>query len=170
MSFVKRYGRGVALTGAVTGALLVLGGCSKQEEQAPAAPSPAAPQAEPSAQAPAEAPRPPVGLEQPSKVEYVMPREPVTAKEPPGPPPKDFKLGQSREDVMRLLGDCAERMHYLPGGPGSLSVEIVQPKEGDCRKRLGERHLFITGGLLQEIRPGALTPPPPAPKPPPEDV
>jgi hypothetical protein len=165
---VKRYGKGVVLPGALTGALLVLGACSK-EEKAPAAPAAAAPRAEPSSQGSAEAPRTDVGLEQPSTVEYVMPREPVTAKEPPGPPPADFKLGQSREDVMRLLGDCSERMHYLPGGPGSLSVEIVQPKEGDCRKRLGERHLIITGGLLQEIRPGAL-PPLREPKPPAEDV
>jgi hypothetical protein len=70
---------------------------------------------------------------------------------------------------VRLLGDCAERMHYLPGGSGSLSVEILQPKEGECRKRLGDRHFTLTGGVLKEMRPGAL-PPPPALKPPPKGV
>ncbi len=166
---MKGNWRGPALPGALSAALLLLGACSKPEEQAPAAPAPAGPEAEAAVrEGTAEAPRAPT-VEQPSRVEYVMPREPVTGTAPAGPPPRDFKLGQSREDVVRLLGECAERMHYLPGGSGSLSVEILQPKEGECRKRLGDRHFTLTGGVLQEMKPGAL-PPPPAPKPPPQGV
>lgn len=168
-AFVKRDWRRAARAGALTGALLVLGACSKPQEQAPGAPPPAGPRAEaPVREAAEQAPMAAL-VERPSKVEYVMPREPVTGTAPAGPPPADFQLGQSREDVVRLLGECAERMHYLPGGSGSLSVEILQPKEGDCRKRLGERHFTLTGGVLKEMRPGAL-PPPLAPKPPPKDV
>ena len=169
---MKRDGRSAArlraLTGALTGALVLLGACSKPQEQAAGAPSPAGPQAESVAREETPA-RKAALVEQPSPVEYVMPREPVTGTAPSGPAPTELKLGQSREDVVRVLGDCAERMHYLPGGSGSLSVEVLQPKEGECRKRLGDRHFTLTGGVLKEMRPGAL-PPPPAPKPPPKDV
>lgn len=164
-STVKRIWRSAALAGA----LLMLGACSKAQEPGPAAPPPAEPWAEPAPHEGAKEARKLALVEQPSKVEYVMPREPVTGTAPAGPPPADFKLGQSREDVVRLLGDCAERMQYLPGGSGSLSVEILQPREGECRKRLGDRHFTLTGGVLKEMRPGAL-PPPPAPKPPPKGV
>lgn len=158
-----------ALPGVLLGALVLLGACSKQQEQAAGAPPPAT-GAPAEAQAREETPARKAALvEQPSPVEYVMPREPVTGTAPSGPAPTEFKLGQSREDVVRLLGECAERMHYLPGGSGSLSVEILQPMAGACRERLGERHFTLTGGVLKEMRPGAL-PPPPAPKPRPQDV
>jgi hypothetical protein len=46
-------------------------------------------------------------------------------------------------------------------------VEIYQPKDSEnCRKRLGERHFIIRGGLLHEISPGLLPPDaPPAARP-----
>jgi hypothetical protein len=156
---------------ALAGALLVGAACSKPEEPAldvpPVASAPAAASPAPGGTG-GEERRAPL-VEQPSKVEYVMPRTPVTAQAPAGPPPADFKLGQSREDVLRLLGECAERMHFLPGGSGGLSVEVVQPKAGECRQRLGHRHFTLTGGVLQSISPGALPPPRPS-KPSPEGV
>ena len=162
---VSRHWSALALTGA-----LLLGACSKQEPPDTSLPPPAPlPSAMPRApKGTPEAPRASLA-EQPSDVEYVMPRAPVTANAAPGPLPRGFMLGQPRADVLRLLGDCAERMHYLPGGSGSLSVEIVQPKAGECRKRLGDRHFTLTGGVLKAMTPGAL-PPPPAPRPPPQGV
>jgi hypothetical protein len=88
---------------------------------------------------------------------------------PPAPLPAlptDIKVGQSREVVLGLLGDCAERAYFLPGGSGNLSVEIYQPKEGECRKRLGERHFVLTGEKLERVTPGVLPPPGPPHRPP----
>jgi hypothetical protein len=68
---------------------------------------------------------------------------------------------------MHGLGKCAERRVFVPAGPGSLYVEVYQPKEDEaCRKRLGERHFTIRGGSLYEITPGLIPPEPPHQEPP----
>jgi hypothetical protein len=156
--------------GAALAALLLgVGACSnKEQEPAPAAPAAAAPQA---GNRPASAPLVDAQgqrvHEQPSK-EPERPLPPVTAlEENKAPLPKDFALGQSREVVVGLLSECGERVHFLPGGAGGLSVEVYQPKEGKCRERLGERRFMVVGGVLKEIVPGTQPPPPP-PKPAPE--
>ncbi len=153
--------------GAALAALLLGAGACSSKEQEPAPAAPAAPQA---GSRPASAPVVDAQgqrvHEQPSR-QPERPLPPVTALEDASPLPKDFEVGQPREVVMRLLGDCAERMHYLPPGAGTLMVEIVQPKEGECRKRLGERRFMLVGGVLKEITPGTLAPPPP-PQPPPK--
>jgi hypothetical protein len=136
---------------------LVWGACSKKEPApAPAAvPAPAAPSPAPEARgeaAPAEAAEP----------EAVPEEVAVAAPAPQIPPedlPKDFARGQPREVVLALLGECAERPIFYPAGPGRQTVEVYQPREGECRKKLGERRLMVVGEVLQEILPGVAVPP-----------
>ncbi len=66
-------------------------------------------------------------------------------------------MGQDREEVMSLFGDCAERRVFIPPGPGTLYVEVYQAKNDEaCIKRLGERHFLIRGGVLHYITPGRM--------------
>jgi hypothetical protein len=159
----KPLGRSAALAALVLG----LGACSKKEEPAPAAPPAARPGPAPQGAGPAE-PRLRRLLEKPA-VEEAPPPPPITALPDTRPPPKDFAAGQPQSVVMRLLGDCGERVYYRPPGPGSLVVEIVQPRAGECRERLGERRFTLVGGVLESITPGVLPPPRP-PRPAPEGV
>lgn len=148
---------------ALAGALL-WGACSKEPAPTPApAAKPSAagepasdsePASEPEAEAEAQAPQ--------------AAAEPSAPMADTGEPP-EFKVGQKRDEVMRLFGSCAERRIYIPPGPGSLYVEVYQAREDPaCIKRLGERHFLIKGGVLDSISPGRM----PEPKyvPPPEGV
>jgi hypothetical protein len=145
---------------ALAGALL-WGACSKEPAptEAPAAAQPAQaskPAAEPDAQPDEDT------AEAPSQEPQAE-----AAPVPDGAKP-EFQVGQNREEVMRLLGACAERRFFEPPGPGKLYVEIYQPKnEKACLERLGERQFMIRGGLLHKITPG-LIPPEPPPREPPE--
>ncbi|HYH94325.1 hypothetical protein [Hyalangium sp.] len=143
----------------LSGALLV-GACSKKEP-APAPETASAPKPE-QAPAPAEeSATTPEPSGSPEEAEAVAPDD--------GKPP-EFTLGQSRAELMRLFGSCAERRAFEPPGPGKLYVEIYQAKDTEaCRKRLGERQFTIRGGTLFRITPG-LIPPEPPPKEPPEGV
>jgi hypothetical protein len=150
----------VCKAAALAAAVLVWGACSKPQEPAPAA-APLKPGWTAAPSAPTLDPVVPKAAVEP-------PREEVKPVAPPPPLelPKDFQVGQPREVVLGMLGDCAERMFFLPGGSGNLSVEIFQPKEGECRKRLGERRFTVTGGKLERVTPGVLAPkPPPGPRP-----
>ncbi len=145
---------------ALLGGALAWGACSKEPAPAPAPAPAAAPSPAPAAvgdAAPAEAPEPePVAVEEDPA--------PVEPEAPAAPLPKDFAVGQPREVVLALLGECAERPVFYPGSPGRQTVEVYQPREGECRKKLGERRLMVVGEKLQEILPGvAATPPPPEP-------
>ena len=143
---------------ALAGALLT-GACSKEPAPAPAP----APSAKP-AQASKPAAEPSTESEE-AQTEAPT-QEPEAAAEDSAPP--EFKVGQSREEVMRLLGNCAERRAFEPPGPGKLYVEVYQAKDTEgCRQRLGERQFMIRGGLLHQITPG-LIPPEPPPREPPE--
>ncbi len=151
------------LRGAALAALLLgLGACSKEQEPAPAAPAPQA--AAPGASAPRVAAQG-ARLQEQAAPEEPPPPEPPPEPEPENtePLPKDFAPGQPREVVLRMLGECAERVHYVPPLGGNLMVEVVQPKEGECRARLGDRRLMLVGGVLKDILPGAQPPPPPSP-------
>jgi hypothetical protein len=142
--------RAAALAGA-----LLLGACSKKEE-APA-PAPAATPQPVKAEAPQE-PAPEAEAEAAPSPEQPQAAAPA---EDSGPPP-ELKVGQSREEVMQLLGNCAVRRVFVPAGPGSLYVEIYQAKDTEaCRKRLGERQFTIRGGELFKITPGLIPPEPP---------
>ncbi|WP_224247089.1 hypothetical protein [Hyalangium gracile] len=141
---------------ALAGALL-WGACSK--ESAPA-PEPAAPQPAKVEAAPEPAPAPEAEAEPSEEPQAAAPTEDE------GPPP-EFKLGQTREEVMSLFGDCAERKVFVPPGPGALYVEVYQAKDIEvCRKRLGERQFTIRGGTLHQITPGLIPPDPPSKEPP----
>ncbi|XXF77356.1 hypothetical protein P2318_30540 [Myxococcaceae bacterium GXIMD 01537] len=154
---------------ALLGALLMATGaaCTKPQEPAPAVAPPAS---APRAAAPSEGAPPAAerrSLEQPSTDNRVLPWEPVTGTADVGPLPKDFQRGQPRDVVVTMLGECAERVQLRPGGPGALTVEIFQPREGECLKRLGERHFTLKGGVLESVTAGLLPlPAPPAPPPP----
>jgi hypothetical protein len=143
---------------ALAGALL-WGACSKEPApaQAPAAPAPA--------QAPKPAGQPSA---QPEEATAETPtQEPQAAAPAEDSAPPEFKVGQRREEVMRLFGDCAERRSFVPPGPGKLYVEIYQAKDTPaCRERLGERQFLIRGGLLHQITPGLIPPEPPPQEPP----
>jgi hypothetical protein len=144
---------------ALFGALLV-GACSKE---------PAPEQDSKPAEAPAAAEKPAAAPQAEAAESEEEPTPDTQAPEEPGPPP-EFKLGQSRSEVMALFADCAERRQFTPAGPNSLYVEIYQAKDtAPCRQRLGERHFVIRGGQLFQVNDGLL--PPPAPvrqEPPPE--
>jgi hypothetical protein len=150
--------RAAALAGA-----LLWGACSKEPAPAPAP----APEPKPEAQAPAPEP---VAEPEPE------PEEPPTTAEAPPPvedtgEPPEFKIGQSRAEVMHLFGNCAERKVFLPPAPGALYVEIYQPKEDEaCRKRLGERQFTIRGDVLHQITPGLIPEPSGTYEPPPDGV
>lgn len=159
----KQYAKSAALAALVLG----LGACSQKEEPA-SGPTVTRPAPAPGGEAPAE-PQVQRLAEQPAREEPSAPPPPVTALPDTRPLPKDFEVGQPYDVVMRMLGDCAERIGYRPPGPGSLVVEVVQPREGECRERLGERRLMLVGGVLKEILPG-VQPPPKPPRPPPEGV
>lgn len=145
---------------ALAGALL-WGACSKEQAPAPAP----APKAQPrKAEAPAQPAPEPEAAATPPPSEEPQAAEPVEDNSPP----PEFKVGQTRDEVMRLFGNCAERRAFVPPAPGRLYVEIYQAKENEhCRKRLGERHFTIRGGELYQITPG-LIPPEPPPRPTPE--
>ena len=137
------------------GGALLLGACSKKEK----APSEAAP-ADQSAQAPKPAEQPAASPEAaagaPSKAQAATPAEDDAT-------PREFKVGQSRDEVMRLFGNCAERKAFVPPAPKSLYVEVYQAKDTEvCKKRLGERQFTIRGGELFKITPGLIPPPPPS--------
>lgn len=132
--------------------VLLGGACSK--EPASAVPAPASQPAQ--APAPAEEPAasPEEESEEPSQ-------KPQAAAEEAGPP--EFTVGQKREEVVRLFGDCAERIAFEPPGPNKLYVEIYQAKNTEaCKERLGQRQFTIRGGELYQITPGWVPPPPPA--------
>jgi hypothetical protein len=144
---------------ALAGALL-WGACSK--EPAPAQ-EPAAPEAA-QAPKPAAAPSAEPGED---TAETPSQEESQAAAPSGGSAQPEFKLGQRREEVMRLFGDCAERRVFEPPGPGKLYVEIYQAKDdAACRQRLGERQFMIRGGLLHQITPGLIPPEPPPQEPP----
>jgi hypothetical protein len=139
----------------VLGGALLWGACSK--EKAPAEPAPAA--------QPAQAPKP---AEQPAAAPEAAAETPSEESKAAAPAeddatPQEFKAGQSREEVMRLFGNCAERKAFIPPGPKNLYVEIYQPKNTEvCKKRLGERQFTIKGGQLVQLTPGLIPPPPPS--------
>jgi hypothetical protein len=138
---------------ALAGALLC-GACSKEKAPAPAPATQAQPvkaAAEPAAPATAPAPQATAPAE-----------EPAAAPEEDNGPPPEFKIGQSRDEVMKLFGKCAVRKAFRPASPGSLYVEIYQAKADEhCVKRLGERQFMIRGGSLYQINPGLIPPDPP---------
>jgi hypothetical protein len=143
-------------TAAVLSAALLGAGCSKSKEQ-PAAPAPvASPDKAEAAAAPS--------AETPPAAEAEAPSGEAAAKAaaPDDGTPPEFKVGQTRDEVMERFGNCAVRRVFLPAGPGSLYVEIYQPKNDEaCLKRLGERRFTIRGGTLYEIVPGLIPPDPP---------
>jgi hypothetical protein len=139
---------------ALAGALL-WGACSKEPAPAPA------PAAKPSAAAPE-----PASDSEPADEPEAEAEAPQAAAAKPSAPmadtgePPEFKVGQKRDEVMRLFGGCAERRIYLPPGPRSLYVEVYQAREDPaCIKRLGERHFLIKGGVLDSISPGRMPEP-----------
>jgi hypothetical protein len=146
----------------VLGGALLWGACSKEP----------APQAAPAAQ-PEQAPKPaeeaaaePESEEAPS----AKPQAAAPAQAEEDATPREFKEGQSRSEVMKLFGNCAERKAFIPPGPKSLYVEVYQPKNTElCKKRLGERRFTIRGGKLQQITPGMIPELRPPPKPSPND-
>jgi hypothetical protein len=149
---------------ALAGALL-WGACSKEPAPAPA-PKPAQAAQEPAAE--------PESAEE-AEPEAEAPAEQAAAEPAPAPPRVDdgvrpeFKLGQKRDEVMRLFDGCAERRVYIPPAPGTLYVEVYQAREDEaCIKRLGDRHFLIRAGVLHSISPGRM--PPPQYVQPPEDV
>jgi hypothetical protein len=118
--------------------------------------------------APATEPASEPEAEAPAAEAEAAPAAPAEPMADTGEPP-EFKVGQQRDEVMRLFGSCAERRVFIPPGPGSLYVEVYQAREDEaCIKRLGDRHFLIKGGVLDNISPGRM----PEPKyvPPPEGV
>jgi hypothetical protein len=144
---------GCRVVAALAGALL-WGACSKEQAPAPAPAPKAQPRQE---EAPAQpAPEPEAEATPPPSEEP----QAAAPEEDNGPPP-EFKVGQTRDEVMSLFGGCAERRAFVPPGPGRLYAEVYQAKEDErCRKRLGERHFTIRGGSLYEITPGLIPPEP----------
>jgi hypothetical protein len=149
---------------ALAGALLA-GACSKEPAPAPA------PAARPTQVA--QQPAPESEPEQAEEPEAQAPATPEAAEEPAAPfvaptgQPPEFKVGQSRDEVMRLFNGCAERRVFIPPGPSRLYVEIYQARsEEACIKWLGERHFLIRGDVLHNIYPGRMA----EPRPPPEGV
>ncbi len=139
---------------AVLAGALLGGACSKSPAPAPAPVASPAKVEAPAEQAPAPAP----AAEAPESSGEAAAAAPA---QDDGTPP-EFKLGQTREEVMERFGTCAVRRVFLPAGPGSLYVEIYQAKDDEaCIKRLGERHFTIRGGTLYEMTPGLIPPEPP---------
>jgi hypothetical protein len=145
------------------GGALLWGACSK--EPAPAKDTPAA--------QPAQAPKPAEEAAATPEAEADSPSENAQAAAPAedDATPREFKVGQSRDEVMKLFGHCAERTAFVPPGPKTLYVEVYQAKNTEtCKKRLGERQFTIRGGELFKITPGWIPPPPPPTGPPAENL
>jgi hypothetical protein len=139
----------------VLGGALLWGACSK--EPAPKE-APAAQPAKDSQPAGKPAGTPEDPAEAPSEESQAA--APAVEEAPP-----EFKIGQSRDEVMKLFAKCGERKAFMPPGPKTLYVEIFQPKNTEeCKKRLGERRFTIRGGELVQITPGMIPPPPPPSK------
>jgi hypothetical protein len=138
----------------VLGGALLWGACKKEQAPTEAAPAAQPAQASKPAEQPAAAP----------EGEGQAPSEEAKAAAPAedDATPQEFKVGQSRDEVMRLFGNCAVRKAFIPPGPKTLYVEIFQPKDTEvCKKRLGERQFTIKGGQLVQLTPGLIPPPPP---------
>lgn len=140
----------------VLGGALLWGACFKEK-----APAEAAPAAQP-AQAPKPAGQPSAAPEAEAEAPSKESNAAAPAEEEDATP-REFKVGQSRDEVMQLFGKCAERKAFVPPGPKNLYVEIYQAKNTEvCKKRLGERQFTIRGGQLFQITPGLIPPPPPS--------
>ncbi|EAU69106.1 hypothetical protein STIAU_8640 [Stigmatella aurantiaca DW4/3-1] len=146
----------------------VLGGaCSKEPAPAPAKAPQAAPAKAPTQPAPGGQAEPDAEAEAEASPSPEAPAPSATAAGAQGP--EDFKEGQSRDEVMALFGDCAERKIFLPGGNGALYVEVYQPKDSEeCYQRLGKRQFTIRGGELFRLTDGLIARPEASTTPPPE--
>jgi hypothetical protein len=152
---------------ALAGALL-WAACSKEQAPAPApAPKPVV-AAEPEAAAPEPAEEAEPEPEAAAEEAAAEPQAPKAPRVDDGVRP-EFKVGQNRDDVMKLFDGCAERRVFIPPGPGSVYVEVYQAINDEaCIKRLGDRHFIIKGGVLHSIDPGRMAEPQYVP--PPEGV
>lgn len=147
--------RSVAWRMVALGGALLWGACSKEP-----APSKAAPAAQPT-QAPKPAEEPAAAPEASAEAPSEQGKAAAPAED--DATPQEFKIGQSRDEVMQRFGTCAERKAFIPPGPKNLYVEVYQAKNTEvCKKRLGERQFTIRGGELYKITPGLIPPPPPS--------
>ena len=142
---------------ALAGALL-WAACSKEQAPAPA-PKPVA-AAEPTpADEPAPAEEAEAESEAPAEEAAAQPEAPRAPRVDDGQRP-EFKVGQSRDEVMQLFDGCAERRVYIPPGPKNVYVEVYQAINDEaCIKRLGDRHFLIKAGFLHSIDPGRMAEP-----------
>jgi hypothetical protein len=152
---------------ALAGALL-WGACSKEPAPTPApAQKPVQAAQEPAAE-PEQAEEEVAEAEAPAEEAAAEPEAPRAPRVDDGERP-EFKVGQNRDEVMKLFDGCAERRVFIPPGPKNLYVEVYQAINDEaCIKRLGDRHFLIRGGVLHSITPGRMAEPQYVP--PPEGV
>jgi hypothetical protein len=142
---------------ALAGALL-WAACSKEQAPAPA-PKPVAAAEPEQATEPEQAEEAQAEPEAPAEEAAAEPAAPKAPRVDNGERP-EFKVGQSRDEVMRLFDGCAERRVFLPPGPNNVYVEVFQAINDEaCIKRLGDRHFIIKGGTLHSVDPGRMAEP-----------
>lgn len=82
----------------------------------------------------------------------------------PGPRPttevqleqaKKIKVGATREELAAALGSCLVRQTWFQGRNGGPTVELFHTEKG-CRGALEARIYRVSGGLVDEIKPGTL--------------
>ncbi len=78
----------------------------------------------------------------------------VAQKPPPAGKAEDIQLGMSRQELSRVLGNCAARVTFIRPAPTRKSVEVLQPRPGECLERFGARRFTVVSGKLERIDPG----------------
>lgn len=70
-----------------------------------------------------------------------------------------IQVGMKRQALLAALGACAHRTWVEPAaGKGTRTVEVYQPREGECRTRFGARRFFLVGDQLDQIVDGVDQP------------
>ncbi len=83
------------------------------------------------------------------------PVEPMPDMPDPQGADPDLKVGMTRDELMTVMGNCAERTTLIPAYRGRSVVEVFQPRrEEACLKRFGPRRIFVAGLTVSEIQPG----------------
>lgn len=79
---------------------------------------------------------------------------------PAAPPPEsalaptELEVGITRGALVGALGDCGERVKFLEPRSYRRTLEVFQPRAGECVDRFGERHFVVVGEQVERVEPG----------------
>lgn len=72
---------------------------------------------------------------------------------PPPPPPSAPRVGTTREELLRYLGPCVQRVKITQALGDQPSVEVLQAPYGPCRDKLGANQYRLVDGKVEAMAP-----------------